>query len=59
MRLVLLDRDVDTQCDRVNVDHRGVAYSAISHLPNLGRRDILLATGSEQVRPGPEGYRGR
>ena len=51
---VLLDRDVNLDCDRVNVDHRQGAHSVISYLLGLGHRSILLETPSKRVRPGRE-----
>lgn len=52
--LVLLDRDSPLPCDRVTVDHRQGAFSAISFLLSLGHRHILLETPSARVRPGRE-----
>lgn len=52
--LVLLDRDVSVERDRVSADHRGGAYAAARHLIDLGHRDILLVTPGHQVRPGRE-----
>ncbi|MES2258023.1 MAG: LacI family DNA-binding transcriptional regulator [Pseudomonadota bacterium] len=52
--LVLLDRDIDLDCDRVNVDHHRGAYVVLSHLIKLGHRNILLETPSNRVRPGRE-----
>ncbi|MCP3018222.1 LacI family DNA-binding transcriptional regulator [Cupriavidus basilensis] len=52
--VVLLDRDSALSCDRVTVDHRQGARSAISFLLSLGHRHILLETPSARVRPGRE-----
>lgn len=52
--VVLLDRDVDFDCDRVSVDHRQGAYEAVSHLISLGHRSIRLETPSDLIRPGRE-----
>lgn len=52
--LVLLDRDSPLSCDRVTVDHRQGARSAIAFLLSLGHRHILLETPPASVRPGRE-----
>lgn len=52
--MVLLDRDLLAECDKVQVDHRQGAHAAISHLLMLGHRHILLETPSRRVRPGRE-----
>ncbi|MDH1675961.1 LacI family DNA-binding transcriptional regulator [Comamonas aquatica] len=52
--LVVIDREIDYDCDTVFMDHRSGVRQAVDYLCTLGHRRIALLGPNEALRPGRE-----
>lgn len=52
--LVVMDREIDYDCDTVFIDHRSGVRQAVDYLYTLGHRRIALLGPNETIRPGRE-----
>jgi LacI family transcriptional regulator len=58
--LVMIDRDIELDCDQVQMAHRSGVAQAVRYLHSLGHRRIALFTAGPGLRPADErvaGYR--
>jgi len=56
--LVLIDRNVDVDCDQVTPENEEPAYALTKHLIELGHRRIAAVTGLQGLRSSSERYAG-